>query len=96
MKAKREETRRLEASIATLEQELISQPLRLDLLRARRDSATAAAEQLEAGYTWINSPTRIYDELPFGGFKQSGMGHEHGIEALECYLQSKSVVIGAG
>ena len=58
--------------------------------------ATKAAEQLEAGYTWINSLTKIYDELPFGGFKQSGLGQEHGQEALECYLQTKSVVVAAG
>jgi len=60
------------------------------------DRATAAAERLEAGYTWINSTTKIYDELPFGGFKQSGLGQEHGQEALECYLQTKSVVVAAG
>ncbi|MGQ0721328.1 MAG: aldehyde dehydrogenase family protein [Candidatus Eiseniibacteriota bacterium] len=60
------------------------------------DQATAAAERIEAGYTWINSITKIYDELPFGGFKQSGLGHEHGNEALECYLETKSVVVAAG
>lgn len=56
--------------------------------------ATRAAEQLEAGYTWINSAQIIYDELPFGGFKQSGIGKEHGIEALDHYMESKAVVIG--
>jgi acyl-CoA reductase-like NAD-dependent aldehyde dehydrogenase len=56
--------------------------------------ATRAAEQLEAGYTWINSAQIIYDELPFGGFKQSGVGKEHGIEALDHYMESKAVVIG--
>lgn len=60
------------------------------------DSATQAAERLEAGYTWINSVTKIYDELPFGGFKQSGLGQEHGIEALEGYQYTKSVVVAAG
>ncbi|MEZ5065569.1 MAG: aldehyde dehydrogenase family protein [bacterium] len=60
------------------------------------DRATKAAERIEAGYTWINSVTKIYDELPFGGFKQSGLGHEHGHEALDCYLQTKSVVVAAG
>jgi succinate-semialdehyde dehydrogenase/glutarate-semialdehyde dehydrogenase len=60
------------------------------------DAATRAAERLEAGYTWINSVTKIYDELPFGGFKQSGLGQEHGIEALEGYLYTKSVVVAAG
>jgi succinate-semialdehyde dehydrogenase/glutarate-semialdehyde dehydrogenase len=56
--------------------------------------ATKAAERLEAGYTWINSAQIIYDELPFGGFKQSGMGKEHGIEALDYYTETKSVVVG--
>ncbi len=55
--------------------------------------ATEAAERLEAGYTWVNSPPTIYDELPFGGFKHSGLGKEHGIEALEHYVETKSVVL---
>jgi succinate-semialdehyde dehydrogenase/glutarate-semialdehyde dehydrogenase len=55
--------------------------------------ATKAAERLEAGYTWINSAQIIYDELPFGGFKQSGIGKEHGIEALDYYTETKSVVV---
>ncbi len=57
------------------------------------DRASHAAERLEAGYTWINSPQKIYDELPFGGVKQSGLGKEHGIEALEYYMETKSVVV---
>jgi succinate-semialdehyde dehydrogenase/glutarate-semialdehyde dehydrogenase len=57
--------------------------------------ATRAAERLEAGYTWINSVQIIYDELPFGGFKQSGFGKEHGIEALDYYTEVKSVVVSA-
>ncbi|HMG37322.1 MAG TPA: aldehyde dehydrogenase family protein [Blastocatellia bacterium] len=55
--------------------------------------ATKAAERIEAGYTWINSAQIIYDELPFGGFKQSGVGKEHGIEALDYYTETKSVVV---
>jgi succinate-semialdehyde dehydrogenase/glutarate-semialdehyde dehydrogenase len=58
--------------------------------------ATEAAERLEAGYTWINSVNKIYDELPFGGFKQSGIGQEHGHEALDHYQATKSVVVAAG
>jgi succinate-semialdehyde dehydrogenase/glutarate-semialdehyde dehydrogenase len=60
------------------------------------DKATRAAEQLEAGYTWINSPQIIFDELPFGGVKQSGLGKEHGEEALDYYMETKSVVIARG
>jgi acyl-CoA reductase-like NAD-dependent aldehyde dehydrogenase len=56
------------------------------------DRASRAAHALDAGYTWINSPQKIYDELPFGGLKQSGFGKEHGMEALDHYMDSKSVV----
>jgi acyl-CoA reductase-like NAD-dependent aldehyde dehydrogenase len=56
-------------------------------------AAMAAAERIEAGYTWINAATKVYDELPFGGVKQSGYGKEHGIEALSFYTEQKSVVI---
>jgi succinate-semialdehyde dehydrogenase/glutarate-semialdehyde dehydrogenase len=62
-----------------------------DLRRARE-----AAERIEAGYTWINSRTKVYDELPFGGWKSSGYGKEHGEEALDFYTETKSVVLGAG
>ena len=55
--------------------------------------ASEAAERLEAGYTWINSPQLVYDELPFGGWKHSGYGKEHGIEALDYYTETKSVVV---
>jgi succinate-semialdehyde dehydrogenase/glutarate-semialdehyde dehydrogenase len=60
-----------------------------DLQRARH-----AAERIEAGYTWVNSRTKVYDELPFGGWKGSGYGKEHGIEALDFYTETKSVVYG--
>jgi succinate-semialdehyde dehydrogenase/glutarate-semialdehyde dehydrogenase len=57
------------------------------------DAATWAAERIEAGYTWINSPQRIFDELPFGGWGASGYGKEHGMEALDFYMESKAVVV---
>jgi succinate-semialdehyde dehydrogenase/glutarate-semialdehyde dehydrogenase len=62
-----------------------------DLTRARE-----AANRIEAGYTWINSRTKVYDELPFGGWKSSGYGKEHGEEAFDFYTETKSVVLGAG
>ena len=61
-----------------------------DLARARE-----AAQRIEAGYTWINSRTKVYDELPFGGWKSSGYGKEHGEEAFDYYTESKSVVLGS-
>lgn len=60
------------------------------------DRARQAAERIEAGYTWINSRTKVYDELPFGGWKSSGYGKEHGEEAFDYYTESKSVVMGSG
>jgi succinate-semialdehyde dehydrogenase/glutarate-semialdehyde dehydrogenase len=62
-----------------------------DLHRARE-----AAERIEAGYTWINSRTKVYDELPFGGWKSSGYGKEHGEEAFDYYTEAKSVVVKSG
>jgi succinate-semialdehyde dehydrogenase/glutarate-semialdehyde dehydrogenase len=57
------------------------------------DTAERVAAELDCGYTWINSPTKVYDELPFGGLKASGYGKEHGSEALDYYTDTKSVVV---
>src|SRR3954468_4439612 len=57
------------------------------------DRAERAAAELDCGYTWINSPTKVYDELPFGGVKSSGYGKEHGVEALDHYTDQKAVVV---
>lgn len=58
-------------------------------------AASLAMDELDTGYVWINSPTRVYDELPFGGVKMSGYGKEHGIEAVDFYQETKSVVLHA-
>src|SRR5213075_779751 len=62
-----------------------------DLAKARK-----AMELIQAGYTWVNDIQVAYDQLPFGGSKQSGFGKEHGLEALDGYLEKKSVVLSAG
>ena len=53
-----------------------------------------AAQEIEAGMTWVNQIHYGYDEMPFGGVKDSGFGKEHGAEALDDYLELKSVVVG--
>jgi acyl-CoA reductase-like NAD-dependent aldehyde dehydrogenase len=53
-----------------------------------------ATRELEAGVTWVNQLHYGFDELPFGGTKQSGLGREHGLQALEEYTELKSVVVG--
>jgi succinate-semialdehyde dehydrogenase/glutarate-semialdehyde dehydrogenase len=60
------------------------------------DAASRAADGLEAGYTWINAPQRLYDELPLGGVGASGFGKEHGHEALDEFTDRKSVVVRHG
>jgi succinate-semialdehyde dehydrogenase / glutarate-semialdehyde dehydrogenase len=53
-----------------------------------------AAQEIDAGMTWVNQIHYGYDELPFGGVKDSGFGKEHGLEALDSYVELKSVVVG--
>jgi succinate-semialdehyde dehydrogenase/glutarate-semialdehyde dehydrogenase len=53
-----------------------------------------AAQEIDAGMTWVNQIHYGYDELPFGGMKDSGFGKEHGLEALDSYVELKSVVVG--
>jgi acyl-CoA reductase-like NAD-dependent aldehyde dehydrogenase len=53
-----------------------------------------AGQEIESGMMWVNQIHYGYDELPFGGVKASGFGKEHGIEALDSYVELKSVVVG--
>jgi acyl-CoA reductase-like NAD-dependent aldehyde dehydrogenase len=53
-----------------------------------------AAQEIDSGMTWVNQIHYGYDELPFGGIKASGYGKEHGLEALDSYVEVKSVVVG--
>jgi acyl-CoA reductase-like NAD-dependent aldehyde dehydrogenase len=53
-----------------------------------------AMRELDTGMTWVNQMHYGYDEMPFGGVKMSGIGREHGAEALEEYVEHKSVVVG--
>lgn len=56
--------------------------------------ANRAIMEIESGMTWVNQIHYGYDELPFGGVKASGIGHEHGPEAVDYYLENKSAVFG--
>ncbi|MDG6985331.1 MAG: aldehyde dehydrogenase [Nitrososphaerota archaeon] len=57
------------------------------------ERAYHAAERMQAGTTWVNSPPIARAEVPFGGFKQSGFGRELGIEGLDHYYETKSVQV---
>jgi aldehyde dehydrogenase (NAD+) len=54
------------------------------------------ASRLRAGTVWVNNYRILSHALPFGGFKQSGIGREQGIEALSEYTELKSVWIDLG
>ena len=49
--------------------------------------------RVEVGMLWINMPATPWPELPFGGMKDSGYGSEGGPEALEAYLNVRSVAM---
>jgi betaine-aldehyde dehydrogenase len=57
------------------------------------EKAYHAAERIQAGTTWVNSPPISRAEVPFGGFKQSGLGRELGIEGLDHYYETKSIQV---
>lgn len=48
---------------------------------------------VEVGMLWINTPALPSAEMPFGGLKESGYGSEGGPEALEAYLNTRSVAV---
>jgi len=62
-----------------------------DIQRAHRVIA-----RLEAGTCWINNYNVTPVEMPFGGYKQSGVGRENSLAAIEHYTQVKSVYVEMG
>ena len=59
-----------------------------DIQRAHR-----VISQVDAGSCWINTYNLAPPEVPFGGFKASGIGRENGHAALEHYTQTKTVYV---
>jgi len=53
--------------------------------------ADRVARSLKAGTVWINTYGGFYNEVPFGGYKQSGLGRELGKEGLLEYTQLKHI-----
>jgi acyl-CoA reductase-like NAD-dependent aldehyde dehydrogenase len=59
-----------------------------DVTRAHR-----VAHSIEAGIVWINDHHRIDPAMPWGGFKESGIGREVGIQAYKSFTQTQTVVV---
>ncbi|MDR4306220.1 betaine-aldehyde dehydrogenase [Chelatococcus sambhunathii] len=62
-----------------------------DVARAHR-----VIHRLQAGICWINTWGESPAEMPVGGYKQSGVGRENGVETLERYTQTKSIQVELG
>jgi phenylacetaldehyde dehydrogenase len=58
-----------------------------DLGRAHR-----LAAEVRAGVVWVNCFGTLDYGVPFGGFGQSGWGREHGVEGIELFSETKTVV----
>ena len=56
-------------------------------------NADLLSRRVEVGMLWINMPAMPSAEMPFGGIKDSGYGSEGGPEALEAYLNVRSVAV---
>ena len=50
--------------------------------------------QMQAGICWINAYGASPSQMPVGGYKQSGIGRENGMETLNHYTQVKSIYVG--
>ncbi len=53
--------------------------------------ALAVADRVQCGSVWINDAHQITAELPFGGYKQSGVGRELGPDAFDEYTETKAI-----
>ena len=59
-----------------------------DVTRAMR-----VVKEIRAGITWINTYHPTFNEMPWGGYKQSGNGRELGLHGIEAYLEIKQINI---
>jgi len=62
-----------------------------DFSRAHR-----VANKIQAGIVWINDYNITPPEVPFGGYKESGVGRENGLQSIEHYTQVKTVYVNLG
>jgi betaine-aldehyde dehydrogenase len=63
------------------------------VVTGRLDRAHRIVHRLEAGICWINTWGESPPEMPVGGYKQSGLGRENGVETLGRYTRTKSIQV---
>ncbi|MGZ3411614.1 MAG: aldehyde dehydrogenase family protein [Xanthobacteraceae bacterium] len=54
------------------------------------------ASRLEAGTVWVNHHLGSEADIPFGGFKESGVGREHGVMGLQSYMEPQVLNVPVG
>ena len=60
-----------------------------------RDRAVSVAHRIRTGTVGVNGGIWFSPDVPFGGYKQSGIGREMGVAGFEEYLETKSIAEGA-
>lgn len=60
------------------------------------DTCMTVARGVRSGTVWVNTFMEGYPELPFGGYKQSGLGRELGKRAVEDYTEEKTIQFHRG
>jgi betaine-aldehyde dehydrogenase len=58
--------------------------------------AHRVANALKAGIVWINEYNITPAEIPFGGYKESGIGRENGLQTIEHFTQTKTIYANLG
>jgi acyl-CoA reductase-like NAD-dependent aldehyde dehydrogenase len=57
------------------------------------DQALRTVQRVQSGYLWVNGVEKRWLGMPFGGYKNSGTGHEHSRETMMAYTRQKSISI---
>jgi aldehyde dehydrogenase (NAD+) len=65
------------------------------VISADKERAMRVARRMRTGSVSINGGMCIAPDLPFGGYKRSGIGREWGLEGIEEYLETKAIGVAA-
>jgi acyl-CoA reductase-like NAD-dependent aldehyde dehydrogenase len=59
------------------------------------EKGAAIAARIEAGTVWVNHHLGSEADVPFGGFKESGLGREHGVIGVQSYMEAQVINLPA-
>ncbi|MDH7797532.1 MULTISPECIES: aldehyde dehydrogenase family protein [unclassified Beijerinckia] len=57
------------------------------------EKGAEVAARIEAGTVWVNHHVGSEADIPFGGFKESGVGREHGVIGLQSYMEAQVISV---